>query len=415
MTFCDLGLSDFLTRAVEARSYTAPTEIQRQTIPLILAGEDVIAQARTGTGKTAAFALPMIQRLDALVSKEGRREVLGLVLTPTRELALQVAAFFKAYAQFSPSRLKTLSVIGGEDIVIQLKGLSAGVDVIVATPGRLLELTRMKKINLAALQIFVLDEADKLLNLGFSEELAEVFAVLPAARQSLLFSATLTDKVSALGAKTLKAPTLVTLAMESPTIDAIQQRVIEVNRDRRRALLQQLLKTEPWEQVLVFVGSKQAARNLARKLDRDGFSAEGFHGDLAQAERVQVLRDFKRKNIRVLVATDIAARGIDLQKLSCVVNYDLPRSPLDYVHRIGRTGRAGEAGVAISLIDHDSRAHFRTIEKKSNIALLREQIEGFELVGEPSTKPKKTPVKGKRRSKKDKLRAQALAESRRGD
>jgi superfamily II DNA/RNA helicase len=408
MSFKSLDLPEYLLQAVDKLSYEKPTPIQEQAIPLILAGADVLAEAQTGTGKTAAFALPIIKQINDLPPKKKKISVLALTVVPTRELALQVTAAFKAYASCSPRKIKTISLIGGEEIRVQIRGLRMGVDVVVATPGRLLELIGLNEIRLVELQTLVLDEADKMLNLGFSDEIRQLLAKLPAKRQNLLFSATLPEKVIKLSEEMLEEPTRVSVDSEQPTVEKIHQRVIEVNRNQRRALLQQLIEAEDWDHALVFVASKQAARNLAEKLHRNGFSAEAFHGDLEQNKRIQVLKKFKNKEIRVLVATDIAARGIDINKLSYVVNYDLPRAPMDYIHRIGRTGRAGESGTAISFIDRKDQDHFRLIEKRAGIQLEHEHIPGFEFSDEAPAKPSsKLPVKGKRKSKKDKLREQA--------
>jgi ATP-dependent RNA helicase RhlE len=408
MSFQSLDLPDYLLEAVAALSYEKPTAIQEQAIPLVLAGEDVVAEAQTGTGKTAAFALPVIKKINELPPKKKKFSVLALTIVPTRELAVQVGASYKAYAKFSPKKIKMISLIGGERIEDQIRGLRMGADIVIATPGRLLDIIKRTEIRLVELETLILDEADKMLDLGFSEELQALLEKLPAKRQNLFFSATFPPKVMDLSEKFLDNPTRVKIEEEQLTVEAIGQRVIEVNAGNRRSLLQHLLSTEKWRQVMVFVGSKTAARNLAIKLTKNGQTAIDFHGDLDQSGRFEALRQFKNKEVKVLVATDIASRGIDIEKLSCVINYDLPRSPMDYVHRIGRTGRAGESGQAVSFIDHDSAAHFKLIEKRADISLEREQVEGFELTGEASVKETgKAPVKGKGKSKKDKLREEA--------
>ncbi|MDF7800598.1 DEAD/DEAH box helicase [Pontiellaceae bacterium B1224] len=409
MPFSKLGLLEPMQRVVEAANYTEPTPIQEQTIPLILEGMDLIAQAETGTGKTAAFALPILQRLAAIESQPSPCSPRVLVLAPTHELAQQVADTFKAFGRQLPQEIGVTVVIGGADIEAQVRELEAGTDVVVATPGRLLELVREKDIFFLNLLTLVIDEADRLLALGFAEELERVFEALPQHRQSLLFSATYPKKVVKLTERVMQNPTYISVIGDVPTVGNIVQRAIEVNRDNRRALLQHLIKSEDWKHVLVFVSSKRAARNLAVKLKRNGIEADAFHGDLDQDERTHVLKQFKNRNVRVLVATDIAARGIDIQDLSTVVNYDLPRSPVDYIHRIGRTGRAGAEGVAVSFMDYNDMAHFGVIEKRTNVSVDREQIPGFELTGEkPEKKKGPLPKKGKRPSKKDKLRAAAL-------
>ena len=408
MSFSSLDLPEYILEALSSLSYKEPSPVQKEAIPIILDGKDLVAEAQTGTGKTAAFALPIIKKLNELPDKKKKISVLSLVLVPTRELAIQVATSFKNYSQNSPKKIKMISLIGGEKIEDQIYGLRIGVDVVVATPGRLLDIIKRGEIRLVELQHLVIDEADKMLDFGFSEELDALLEKLPKVRQNLLFSATFPPKVIALGEKFLADPVKIAIESENSTVEAISQKAIQVNRENRRPLLQKLLKEEDWDQVMVFVVSKRAARNLAEKLRRNGIQAVGFHGDLDQSERLTVMKQFKKKEFKVLVSTDIAARGIDIQKLSCVINYDLPRSPRDYVHRIGRTGRAGESGFAISFVDHETEAHFRLIEKRSGKRLGRQQVEGFELTGEAPEKVKgKPPVKGKRKSKKDKLREQA--------
>ena len=406
MPFSKLGLSEALQRVVAAVHYTEPTPIQKQTIPLALEGDDLIAQAQTGTGKTAAFALPILQMLSRVDPDDGPSPVRALVLAPTRELAQQVADTFEEFEQYMPREVGITAIIGGESIEFQRRHLRNGVQVVVATPGRLLELIRAEEIDFEELRVLVLDEADRLLALGFAEELAQLMEVLPTERQTLLFSATYPKKVEKLAGEILQNPVQVNAMGDVPTVANITQRAVEVNSLNRRPLLRHLIKEEKWEHVLVFVRSKRAARNLAAKLTRDGVRADAFHGDLSQAERSCVLSLFKNRTLHVLIATDIAARGIDIQNLSTVVNYDLPRSPVDYIHRIGRTGRAGADGVAISFIDHSDMAHFSLIEKRTRVSVIREQIPGYELTGEaPAKKKGPPPKKGKRPSKKDKARA----------
>ncbi len=406
MPFSKLGLSEPLQRVVEAVHFDTPTPIQEQAIPLILEGDDLIARAQTGTGKTAAFALPILQMLSRIDPDEGSAPVRVLVLAPTRELAQQVADTFEEFEKALPCRIGVTVIIGGESKEFQLRHLRHGVQVVVATPGRLLELIREEEMDFDALRDLVLDEADRLLALGFAEELAQLMDALPPERQTLLFSATYPKKVETLAGQILQNPVTVNAAGDEPTVASIAQRVIEVNQLNRRPLLCHLIKEEQWEHVLVFVRSKRAARNLAAKLKRDGIKADAFHGDLDQDERTYVLSLFKNRTIHVLIATDIAARGIDIQNLSTVVNYDLPRSPVDYIHRIGRTGRAGAEGIAISFVDHSDQAFFKVIEKRTKQHPPREQIPGFELEGEaPKKKKGPPPKKGKHPSKKDKARA----------
>ncbi len=408
MPFSKLGLNESLQRVVAAVHYTEPTPIQKQAIPLALEGDDLIAQAQTGTGKTAAFALPILQRLSRVDPDVGSSPVRALVLAPTRELAQQVADTFEEFERYMPREIGITAIIGGESIEFQRRHLRNGVQVVVATPGRLLELIREEDIDFEELRILVLDEADRLLALGFAEEIAQLMEALPSERQTLLFSATYPKKVEKLAAEILQNPVRINAVGDVPTVANITQRAIEVNQLNRRPLLCHLIKEENWEHVLVFVRSKRAARNLAAKLRRDGVKADAFHGDLNQDERTCVLSLFKNRTIHVLIATDIAARGIDIQNLSTVVNYDLPRSPVDYIHRIGRTGRAGADGVAVSFIDHNDQAHFKLIEKRTHVSADREQIPGFELTGDaPEKKKGPPPKKGKRPSKKDKARAAA--------
>ncbi len=411
MPFSKLGLNEALQRVVAAVRYTEPTPIQKQTIPLALEGDDLIAQAQTGTGKTAAFALPILQMLSRVDPDDGPSPVRALVLAPTRELAQQVADTFEEFERYLPREIGITPIIGGESIEFQRRHLRNGVQVVVATPGRLLELIRGEEIDFEELRVLVLDEADRLLALGFAEEIAQLMEALPSERQTLLFSATYPKKVEKLAGEILQNPVQINAVGDVPTVANITQRAIEVNQLNRRPLLRHLIKEEQWEHVLVFVRSKRAARNLAAKLTRDGVRADAFHGDLSQAERSCVLSLFKNRTIHVLIATDIAARGIDIQNLSTVVNYDLPRSPVDYIHRIGRTGRAGADGIAISFIDHSDRAHFSLIEKRTRVSVDREQIPGYELTGEaPEKKKGPPPKKGKRPSKKDKARAAAQTE-----
>lgn len=405
-TFKSLGLADHLLRSIRDLGFDAPTPIQLSAIPVIAAGHDVAAEAQTGSGKTAAFVLPILQRLCAAPSAEPRVRV--LTLAPTRELALQVAGVFRSLAKQAPQSIKVLGVIGGEPVEDQVAALARGVDVVVATPGRLLDLLGRGALDLAGIEVLVLDEADKLLDLGFAEELADVLQSMPKERQSLVFSATLPPKVVELAANVLRSPVTVRVdeAPVGPVL--IHQRVIEVDADRRRGLLQHLLRDEKWGRALVFVATQRATENLAAKLRKAGIWSAALHGGLEQHDRVKRLAQFTSGRVPVLVATDIAARGIDVPELGAVVNFDLPRSPADYLHRIGRTGRAGLAGVAVSFIDHASAAHFRLIEKQSGIHLPRERVPGFELTGEAPRKTKgPPPKKGWRMSKKDKLREKA--------
>ena len=405
--FSELKLSDVIVKALIKEGITKPTAIQEKVIPPIMIGQDVMAQAQTGAGKSASFILPILQNLleDA---REGKAKIRVLVLTPTRELTLQVAEDFKKFSQFLEKKPKIVAIIGGESIGDQLYDIQQGCDIVVATSGRLLDIFSKKQMNLSKLEFFVLDEADKMLDLGFEKELEEILKEIPSKRQNLLFSATYPPKMLAIASKISTNPIMISIEAEKATVESIKQRAIQVNRENRGPLLRELWKQNKWDLVLVFMANKRAADNIAVKFRKYGLPAESFHGDLEQEERNRTLKDFKAKKIRILFATDIAARGLHIDGISCVVNYDLPRSPNDYIHRIGRTARAGKSGEAISFIGHEDSAHFALIEKRCEIDLVREQIEGFALVGDAPVKEKgKAPVKGKRKSKKDKLREAA--------
>ena len=408
MSFSTLGLRDEIQRKLKDSGYIEPTPVQKKVIPLVLDQQDVMARAQTGSGKSASFVLPVLE----LLSKRdipGKPKIKVLVLTPTRELTLQIAEAFVTFSRFLPKKPKVVSVIGGEKLGDQMTAVQKGCDVVVATSGRLLEILKKQQINLGKVEFFVLDEADKMLDLGFAEELELILQELPDKRQNLLFSATYPKKMLAIASRITSTPVKVTIEQESQTVYSIIQRVIEVNRENRGPLLRHLLESEKWEQVLVFMANKRAVDNIAAKFRKYGFKADSFHGDLPQEERVYTMEAFKAKKFRILFATDIAGRGLDIDDISCVINFDLPRSPADYIHRIGRTGRAGKSGMAISFIDHEDQAHFRLIEKRSQIKLEREQVEGFELKGEAPKKAKgPAPVKGKGKSKKDKAREKAL-------
>ncbi len=404
MPFSQLSLSSPILRAVSEEGYTKPTPIQEKVIPFVLSHHDVLARAQTGSGKSASFVLPILH-LWSQGRGEGKGKIKALILTPTRELTLQVARTFESMGKYLPIKPKVVSLIGGEGIGDQLYAIQQGCDILVATSGRFLDVLRKKQMNLSHLEFLVLDEADKMLDLGFADELDLILESIPAKRQNLLFSATYPPKMEAIAAKITQNPIHVTIEAQTPTVESIHQRVIEVNPENRGPLLRHLLNTEKWEQVLVFMANKRASDNIAAKFRKYGFSADSFNGDLLQEDRTYVLDQFKAKKIRILFATDIAARGLDIDDITCVVNFDLPRSPADYIHRIGRTGRAGKSGLAISFIGFEERDHFRLIEKRSSIRLPREQIEGFELIGTPPPKVKgPEPIKGKGKSKKDKAR-----------
>jgi len=407
MSFSTLGLSPQILRALHENNYTKPTSIQSEVIPLVLSRHDVLARAQTGSGKSASFVLPILELWSKSVG-EGKPKIKALVLTPTRELTLQVAQTFETFGTFLPRKPKIVSIIGGESLSDQLFAIQKGCDIVVATSGRLLEVLKKKQMNLSHLEFFVLDEADKMLDLGFAEELELILKEIPTKRQNLLFSATYPPKMQTIASKITQNPVEVTIETEEPTVESIIQRVIEVNHENRGPLLRHLLETEKWEQVLVFMANKRATDNIAAKFKKYGFLAESFHGDLLQDERTYTLAQFKAKKIRILFSTDIAARGLDIDDITCVINFDLPRSPADYIHRIGRTGRAGKSGIAVSFIAYEDKDHFALIEKRSKIKLDREQIAGFELTGTAPVKERgPEPIKGKGKSKKDKLREQA--------
>ncbi|MCL1059056.1 DEAD/DEAH box helicase [Shewanella gelidimarina] len=376
-SFTELGLIPELLETLKALDYQSPTAIQQSTIPAVIAGRDVLGGAITGSGKTAAFALPIIQLL-AKSSKQSKQGnvVSSLVLVPTRELAQQVADSFMRYAQNIKPNLKVLAVFGGVSTNTQMLSLRGGADILVATPGRLLDLISSNAVKLDKVSTLVLDEADRMLSLGFTEELTALLEKLPAKKQTLLFSATFPEEVTSLTQSLLNNP--VDVQLQSQEENTLVQRVITVNRNRKTPLLVQLIKENDWQQILIFASAKYTCDRLAHKLDNAGIKAEIFHSDKAQGTRTRVLDGFKRGEIRVLIATDIAARGIDIEKLPIVINYELPRSPADYMHRIGRSGRAGEAGIALSLISHDEYQHFAVIEKKNKLRLEREQHLGFE-------------------------------------
>jgi ATP-dependent RNA helicase RhlE len=407
MSFDSLGLADHLLRAVQAQGYDAPTPIQQRSIPHISAGADVAAEAQTGSGKTAAFVLPILQKIGSQTTERAPMSIAVLTITPTRELALQIAQTFTLLGQFAEPPPKVLTIIGGTSISDQISVLSSGVDIVVATPGRLLDLMEREAININHVHTLVLDEADKLLDVGFNEELTTLLDALPSQRQNLLFSATLPQKVLNMSARVLNEPTVVRIDEQHTPVATIDQRVYQVDREKRRQLLQHLLKTEPWGQTLIFVATQRGAANLAKKLRVDGFKATEIHGGLEQADRSFALKRFKSGKARIMVATDIAARGIDIPLLGAVVNFDLPRAPVDYIHRIGRTGRAGESGIAVTFVDHETETHLRLIEKKNHLMLTRRQVPGFELRESSIEKVKgPPPKKGRRKSKKDKLREQ---------
>lgn len=405
MPFSSLGLSTSFASAVS--QFVSPTPVQSAAIPAALKGGDVIATAQTGSGKTMAFVLPLLHRWLGTRLEKPRR-VHTLILVPTRELAAQVTETVLRCSVHLPERIKVVSAFGGVSINPQMMALRGGADFVIATPGRLLDLVDHNALHLSHVTALVLDEADRLLDLGFADELKRVLALLPKRRQNLLFSATFPEALQALAKELLHEPTVIEIESAPTEMPVIEQRAIEVDTAMRTPLLRHLIKTEGWKRVLVFVAKQYSAELVAEKLRRGGIGAVAFHGQLSQGARMQALADFKEALFPVLVATDLAGRGLDIVQLPVVVNYDLPRSAVDYTHRIGRTGRAGEAGLAVSFITAESHAHFCLIEKRNHLSIAREQIPGFEPVElAPPPSPSTGGIKGRRKSKKDKLREAA--------
>jgi ATP-dependent RNA helicase RhlE len=389
MSFDTLGLSAGLLRAVGEQGYTQPTPVQRKAIPVILQGKDVMAGAQTGTGKTAGFTLPLLHRLSTNQAKNGRRPVRALVLTPTRELAAQVGDSVDTYGRHLP--LKSAVIFGGVKINPQIEKLRRGVDILVATPGRLLDHVGQKTVDLSWVEILVLDEADRMLDMGFINDIRRVLALLPknGDRQNLLFSATFSSEIKQLADRLLNSPELIEVARHNTTAEKIAQVVHPVDRHRKRELLSYMIGSRNWRQVLVFTRTKHGANRLSQQLEKDGLSAAAIHGNKSQAARTRALADFRNGNVRVLVATDIAARGLDIDQLPHVVNYELPNVPEDYVHRIGRTGRAGNEGEAVSLVCVDEHKLLRDIER-----LLKREIPKLVLDGyTPDPAIKAEPIK----------------------
>ena len=378
MSFSALGLRAELLRAVGEQGYTEPTPIQAQAIPAVLAGRDVLGGAQTGTGKTAGFTLPILQKLaDQPSGPHSRTPIRALVLVPTRELAAQVQASVHTYGKHLP-KLRSLSVYGGVGFHPQVQALKRGIDVLVATPGRLLDHLSQRSVDLSKVQVLVLDEADRMLDMGFLPDIRKVLAHLPKQRQNLLFSATFSDEIKRLADGFMHDPLLVEVARRYATAELIEQRVHPVDRERKKDLLAHLIAEGRWEQVLVFMRTKHGANNLAEKLAKSGIRADAIHGNKSQPARMRALADFKSGKIRVLVATDIAARGLDIDELPHVVNFELPHVANDYVHRIGRTGRAGSSGEAVSLVCVDELGLLRDIERLTRREIRKEIIAGFE-------------------------------------
>jgi ATP-dependent RNA helicase RhlE len=386
MLFNQLGLSAELLRAIDDKGYQTATPIQRQAIPLILEGHDVLAGAQTGTGKTAGFTLPMLQRLQH--GTVNRRRIRALVLTPTRELAAQVADSVRCYGKHLPFR--TAVIYGGVSINTQIAKLRKGVDVVIATPGRLLDHLQQATIDLSAIECLVLDEADRMLDMGFIRDIRKIMKVLPNERQNLLFSATFSNEIRRLAADLLNSPTEISVATNGRPAEGIDQVVYQVDRRRKRELLSYTIGAQNWRQVLVFTRTKHGANRLAAQLEADGLRSAAIHGNKSQAARLRALQEFKAGKVRVLVATDVAARGLDIERLPHVVNYELPHVPEDYVHRIGRTARAGHKGHAVSLVCVDEHKLLADIERLLQMKIGKKTVPGYEpdprIKAEPITR-----------------------------
>ena len=394
MKFTDLGLAPSLLKAIQEKGYTEPSPIQEKAIPQILQGKDVLASAQTGTGKTAGFTLPLLQLLSKK-QKSGHRKVRALVLTPTRELAAQIYENVKEYSTHID--IRSTVIFGGVNQNPQIATLRRGVDVLIATPGRLLDLHNQKVLSLQHVEILVLDEADRMLDMGFQRDINKIMSFLPKKRQNLLFSATFSKEIKTLAQGILNQPVLVEATPENTTVDAIIQRVYKVDKARKTELIIKLIKDGNWNQVLVFTRTKHGANNLTKRMLKANIEAAAIHGNKSQGARTKALAGFKDGTVEVLVATDIAARGLDIPLLPHVINFELPNIPEDYVHRIGRTGRAGAKGEAISLVCIDEKIYLRDIERVVGMRIPSELKEGFEP--DPNIKPEPVKKKGNSRQK----------------
>jgi ATP-dependent RNA helicase RhlE len=399
MLFENLGLSKPLLKAIKDQGYTKPSPIQEKAIPIILEKKDVLAAAQTGTGKTAGFTLPMLELLANNNKAVAKLQVKALILTPTRELAAQVHENVKSYSKYT--NFKSAVVFGGVGINSQKAAIKKGVDILVATPGRMLDLVEQKALDLRAVEFFVLDEADRMLDMGFIHDIKKVLKILPKSKQNLLFSATFSKNIKELAAQLLNNPILVEVAKPNQTNHKVKHIVHKVNRNDKNDLLSHIISSQNMTQVLVFTRTKHGANKLSKKLDFDGIKSAAIHGNKSQGARTKALADFKENSIQVLVATDIAARGIDIADLPYVINYELPNVPEDYVHRIGRTGRAGKEGQAISLVCIDEKDYLKDIEK-----LLKQQIDvidvdGFEVDPSIKAEPKKKPQQKNQRRRQN--------------
>jgi ATP-dependent RNA helicase RhlE len=385
MSFTDLGLLPELLRAVADKGYDSPSPIQIQAIPAVLAGRDVLAGAQTGTGKTAGFVLPILQRLAADHTNGTSRSPRALVLTPTRELAAQVAQSARDYGKYMP--LRTFQVFGGVSINPQISALRSGCDILVATPGRLLDLAQQRAVDLSKVQVLVLDEADRMLDMGFIPDIRRIIKLLPQKRQNLLFSATYSDDIRSLAERLLHNPLAVQVAARNAPIELVEQRAYRVQKEQKRHLLVHLIREGQWRQVLIFTRTKHGANRLAQQLEGAGIQAAAIHGNKSQAARVKALDMFKRGQVTCLVATEVAARGLDIKELPQVVNYELPNVPEDYVHRIGRTGRAGSQGEAVSLVSSDESGLLRDIERVLHRSIPTLPTPAFKIVESASPPP----------------------------
>ncbi|WP_299437216.1 DEAD/DEAH box helicase [uncultured Aquimarina sp.] len=375
MSFNSLGLSDALLKAIDKKGYTVPSPIQEKAIPPILERKDVLASAQTGTGKTAGFTLPILQLLSQ-GQHFRKRPIRALILTPTRELAAQILDNVKAYSEFVD--LRSMVVFGGVNANPQIRSLRNGVDILVATPGRLLDLHSQRALSLAKTEILVLDEADRMLDMGFQRDINKILALLPKQRQNLLFSATFSKEIKKLANGILHNPVSVEAAPENTTAEKVDQRMYQVDKTKKSEVVIKLISEGNWKQVLIFTRTKHGANRLSEKLVKNGITSAAIHGNKSQGARTKALAGFKQNKIRVLVATDIAARGLDIPLLPHVINYELPNISEDYVHRIGRTGRAGASGEAISLVSQEEVAYVKGIEKLLGLTLPKETIDGFE-------------------------------------
>jgi ATP-dependent RNA helicase RhlE len=406
-SFDPFDLHPALLKALQNKAYAQPTPVQQSAIPYALAGKDILGSAQTGSGKTAAFALPILHRLASQTLFSPRR-TLALVLVPTRELAMQVGEVFKTLGHHLPQTVQITTLFGGVSINPQMMRLRGGADVIVATPGRLLDLVDHNALSLSYVETLVLDEADRLLDMGFALELERILSLIPSKRQNLFFSATFPSAVQQLATTLLHEPVRIDIQPEVENAADITQRAVLVDAAHRTQLLRHLIEENKWSRVLVFVATKHAAEMVAVKLRKARINAEPFHGEQSQGKRVQVLADFKASRLTVVVATDVAARGLDIAQLPVVVNFDLPRSAVDYTHRIGRTGRAGEHGLAVSFVSSDMQAHWQLIQKRQDMHVTLDVVAGFEPQdASPEVNFSNGGIKGKRPSKKDKLRAAA--------